>query len=166
MVSYSVDITSTSGIFEHGVWSKKLTILCFRSMCETGLGLTACSAATLRPFFRVAFANSKFLGSSNALQSSSKWPSNGGTGGYIRSTAGEQIGLRDDIGAKRGVTTLVQGGNEEDIESGRKMSSGASISSSEKKLKGETNWGRHSDEDWERGIRKTTVSNQTISGGT
>lgn len=135
-----------------------------RSITETGLGLIACSAATLRPLFRIVFANTSFLGSSPARKSSNLWPSTGGTGGYVRNTAGEQYGLRDDIGNKRGVTTLVHGGSDDDIEATRKISIGASTSNSEKNLKGETKWGNQSDDDWETGIRKTTISNQTISG--
>jgi len=92
------------------------------------------------------------------------WPSRSGTNGYIRNNASEQYGLRSDIGNKRGVTTLVHGGNDEDMEAARKSSSGSSISDSEKKLKSSSKWGNHADDDWETGIRKTTVSNQTISG--
>jgi len=90
------------------------------------------------------------------------WPTNSGAAGYIRSTTGENYNLREDIGNKRGVTTLVRGGDD-DMEAARKISTGSSTSESEKKLKGETKWGNH-DDDWETGIRKTTVSEQTISG--
>ncbi|KAG9242572.1 hypothetical protein BJ878DRAFT_388800, partial [Calycina marina] len=81
------------------------------SIVETGLGLIACSAATLRPLARTLFANTSFLGSSGArCGTTNHWPSTGGAEGYIRSGADDSYGMRSDLGKKRGVTTTVQAG--------------------------------------------------------
>ncbi|RAL62929.1 hypothetical protein DID88_004770 [Monilinia fructigena] len=97
------------------------------STTETGIGITACSVATLRPLFRSFFARSKLFGSSSKGPSgfSNNWggyPDSKG-GGYIKQKSlntypggsrnpsfggdAENCKLRDDIPLNSGVTTTI-----------------------------------------------------------
>ncbi|PVH82384.1 hypothetical protein DL98DRAFT_388808, partial [Cadophora sp. DSE1049] len=82
------------------------------STAETGIGLAACSFATLRPLFRSFFLRSKLFGgsSSRGKSSSNPWPSSGRLS-YIRSESrggNESFGLRNDIGMNQGVKTVIE----------------------------------------------------------
>lgn len=145
-------------------------------MAETGIGLAACSFATIRPLFRSFFLRSKLFGGSSTRGQSNPWPASGRPG-YIRSESrggAESFGLRTDIGKNQGVTTVIE--SDVDIERGErdeklpiqgtstkqclgKGRSGPAWNTSESKL---TTTRDSSDEEstWGFGIRKTTVQTQ------
>jgi hypothetical protein len=79
------------------------------SITETGLGITASAAATLRPLFRSFFQRSRLMGGSSTKPNSNPWPT--ARSGYLRSEShnhtDQEIGLRSDIGKTVGVTTMV-----------------------------------------------------------
>jgi hypothetical protein len=96
------------------------------SLAETGIGITACCAATLRPLFRTFLSRSRIFGkSTNSKEASTGWrySSNPSRGGYLRRTGRdteEEIDLRDDV-SKNGIVTTVVGGrgsHEHDVEMG------------------------------------------------
>ncbi|APA14512.1 hypothetical protein sscle_13g092820 [Sclerotinia sclerotiorum 1980 UF-70] len=100
------------------------------STAETGIGITACSVATLRPLFRSFFARTKMFGSSTKGPSnpSNAWGGYGDTkgSGYIKqkslndggsriASSGEDVEdfkLRDDIPLHSGVTTTIVTGKQ------------------------------------------------------
>ncbi len=141
------------------------------SCLETGIGITASCAATLRPLFKEFFNRSKLLGgtsSKDGVRGTSRWRS-GVAGRYIRSGSGarnEDFDLRDDIGAGTGVKTIIDAsGSPEDSLDGKDLNRSNSA-------RGRGMWGNSksrltetgSEEDFEfgggdeMGIRKTVVS--------
>jgi hypothetical protein len=150
------------------------------STAETGIGLAACSFATLRPLFRSFFLRSKLLGGSSTRgkSSSNPWPSSGRPG-YIRSESrggNESFGLRSDIGKNQGVTTVIEGDADGDLERGDREGEKLPIQGSSRKQSfgreeggvGKSAWNTSqrgltdlsSDEELAWGIRKTTVQTQ------
>jgi hypothetical protein len=138
------------------------------STAETGIGIAASCAATLRPLFRDFFDRSN-LGASSG-DPGSHWPRSKSNAHYIRSKNNggtEEFGLRSDIAKRIGVTTVVEGNNPDghmDINKDR-----------DNRSKGERGWGTsetrladdsseeftpQTDRSW-RGIQKTIVSTQT-----
>ena len=103
------------------------------------------------------------------------WPGNG----YKRSKSqgtGEQYDLRTDVGANRGVVTVIESDRDVEAEGGERGRNMRKFGS-QKTLPGATGWEKNSSEitlpldrtsaegepDWTTGIRKTTVSNQVRS---
>jgi hypothetical protein len=89
------------------------------SLVESGLGITASSAATLRPLFRTFLSRSRLFGPSTRDEYPSGGWSNNPSRGYSRRTGNGDINLRSDL-AKGSITTTVVGGrdHEHDIEMG------------------------------------------------
>lgn len=147
------------------------------STAETGIGITASSAATLRPLVRTWISRSKLMGGSTGRTGSNMWPKGDGVSknnGYIRSkdngNSAEEYGLRSDIGKNRGVTTVIEsddierhaGSTKSDLSNRMKAEPAGPLSpvggwNSEPKL-GDVS----SDEEWPswrvQGIMKTTVT--------
>lgn len=136
----------------------------------------ACSAAALRPLFRIFLDHSKLFGSSGRLTNTGAWPAGvGSAGGYIRNRndGTEEFGLKGLNGGRQGVTTYVGSGDNEKNgqdskrENSRRQDDG---SGSERKLTVEDQWSdkvhdRSSGEEeinWEHGIRKTMVTKQVV----
>jgi hypothetical protein len=79
------------------------------SISETGLGITASAAATLRPLFRTFLSRSRLFGGTTKSDTL-PWPAS--RAGYLRSAShahDQEIGLRSDVGKNSGITTLVDG---------------------------------------------------------
>ncbi|KAL5326304.1 hypothetical protein ACEPPN_007442 [Leptodophora sp. 'Broadleaf-Isolate-01'] len=151
------------------------------STAETGIGLAACSFATLRPLFRSFFLRSKLFGgsSSRGKSSSSPWPSSGRLS-YIRSESrggNESFGLRNDIGMNQGVKTVIESSADVDVERGQRDeklpiqgAAGTQSPGRERGVGGNSRRERNtsqtgltyldSDEEMAWGIRKTTVQTQ------
>ncbi|XMA16452.1 hypothetical protein WAI453_009243 [Rhynchosporium graminicola] len=139
------------------------------SIVETGIGIFASACATLRPLFRDFFQRNRLMGGSST-QGVGAWPASGAHK-YMRSKsngAGEEFGLRSDIGMHNGVTTTIESHNEIDAE---KNMNGVRRQESARALNKQSKWGNEtvlrlgdsgSEDgfDWESGIRKTTVSTQ------
>ncbi|KAG0647006.1 hypothetical protein D0Z07_6147 [Hyphodiscus hymeniophilus] len=140
------------------------------STAETGIGITASACATLRPLFRNFFSRNHLMGDTTSNPTSGNpWPKvSGPSSGYIRQKNssypaqlnGEQYAMRSDIGADRGVTTVI-GGAEMDLENG--MGKGR-WNDSASKLTGassdEEREDRKQQTPWRSGIMKTTTSIQ------
>ena len=133
------------------------------SISETGLGLTASAAATLRPLFRTFLSRSRLLGGSTKTDTA-PWPSS--RAGYLRSDRNDQeIGLRSDVGKNAGVTTVIDsrpkphGHNDDDKSYGVEVNSleaQRNWNTSQSKLT-ETSSEEFGARDWSHGIKKTTV---------
>ncbi|KAM3083597.1 hypothetical protein ACMFMG_004243 [Clarireedia jacksonii] len=85
------------------------------STCETGIGITVCSLATLRPLFRSFFMRSKLFGSSSKKNTTLGWPDP--EGGYVKQkdtgpVSANDVKLRDDLPYRVGVTTVIASGEE------------------------------------------------------
>ncbi|PQE17462.1 hypothetical protein CJF32_00008691 [Rutstroemia sp. NJR-2017a WRK4] len=86
------------------------------STCETGIGITVCSLATLRPLFKSFFNRSKLFGSSSRKNTSAGFPDP--EGGYIKQkdTGGplskHDVKLRSDLPFQAGVTTVIGSGQQ------------------------------------------------------
>jgi hypothetical protein len=84
------------------------------STCETGIGITVCSLATLRPLFKSFFMRSKLFGSSSRKNTDAGFPDP--EGGYIKQkdTGGplskHDVKLRSDLQFQAGVTTVIGSG--------------------------------------------------------
>jgi len=75
------------------------------STVETGLGITACCVATLRPLFRKLLDRTAYaVGTGDRPPTNIGWGN--GNNGYIRSGS-DHIGLRSDLGKGSGVTTVI-----------------------------------------------------------
>ncbi|OBT81791.1 hypothetical protein VE02_09625 [Pseudogymnoascus sp. 03VT05] len=125
------------------------------STVETGIGIAASAAATLRPLFKTYFGSSHLAGNT----SSSNWPRSGNSG-YVQNMAsgGEEFGMRSNAGRApgTGVTTLIEADADERGEAGRgKFEGGAWDSQS--KLRG----GSDDEAEWRSGIMKTTGTTRT-----
>ncbi|KUJ17169.1 uncharacterized protein LY89DRAFT_73041 [Mollisia scopiformis] len=142
------------------------------STAETGIGIAACSFATIRPLFRNFFLRSRLLGgsSSRGNSKSNPWPSSGRPG-YIRSESRggqESFGLRTDIGKNQGVTTVIA--SDADVEKGeeklpiqgssRKQSFGHSRGNGWNNSESKLHDSSDEEQNWGFGIRKTTVQTQ------
>jgi hypothetical protein len=138
------------------------------SITETGLGITASAAATLRPLFRTFLSRSRLMGGSTK-EGSSAWPSsragylrNGGTSSHRKD---EEIGLRSDVGMHVGVTTIIDGkSDKQPNDSGKSSEVGVIITEgtkdwneSQSKLTEGNSEEFGSNSAWARGIKKTTV---------
>jgi hypothetical protein len=97
------------------------------SLVESGLGITAACAATLRPLFRTFLAGSRSFGSygknTGRAYSTNGWRSSNNPGrGYHRKASRdthEELELRNDVAKGSMVTTVVGGrGHGHDIEMG------------------------------------------------
>jgi hypothetical protein len=123
------------------------------STIEIGIGITASSAATLRPLFRVllgASRNASGKGSQMWGHGPSDRPS-----GYIRNRGTDDaVVLRSDIG-KGGFSTRIHGGTRsgDDGESLERVVESGDNDSVEK-LRGDDS------DEWDRGIIKTTKTTQ------
>ncbi|KAF7959860.1 hypothetical protein EAE96_001464 [Botrytis aclada] len=102
------------------------------STVETGIGITACSVATLRPLFRSFFARTRLFGSSTKGLSNpiKAWGGYGDakSGGYIKQKSqnanlggsrmassgmdADDCKLRDDIPLNSGITTVIATGKQ------------------------------------------------------
>lgn len=123
------------------------------STVETGIGIAASAAATLRPLFKAYFGSSHLAGNT----SSNNWPRSGNSG-YVQNKAsgGEEYGLRKKVRTSNGVTTLIDADADERGEAGRgKFEAGGWDSQS--KLRG----GSDDDAEWRSGIMKTTGTTRT-----
>jgi hypothetical protein len=86
------------------------------STCETGIGITVCSLATLRPLFKSFFNRSKLFGSSSRKNTSAGFPDP--EGGYVKQkdTGGplskHAVKLRNDLPFQAGVTTVIGSGQQ------------------------------------------------------
>ncbi|OBT77920.1 hypothetical protein VF21_04339 [Pseudogymnoascus sp. 05NY08] len=125
------------------------------STVETGIGIAASAAATLRPLFKAYFGSSHLAGNT----SSNNWPRSGNSG-YVQNMAsgGEEFGMRSNAGKApgTGVTTLIEADADERVEAGRgKFEGGAWDSQS--KLRG----GSDDEAEWRSGIMKTTGTTRT-----
>jgi len=147
------------------------------SCAETGLGIAACSIATLRPLFRVFLGRQHLMGgtSTSPKYASSGFPGGARSNGYMKSAREREIALRSDMGTDRGVTTIIESGRDE--ETGKGPSHGVRRSDSRHNLGMHSGW-RTSDEskrslasasdddtgvNWKGGITKTTISKQSIA---
>ncbi|KFZ17109.1 hypothetical protein V501_01900 [Pseudogymnoascus sp. VKM F-4519 (FW-2642)] len=124
------------------------------STVETGIGIAASAAATLRPLFRTYFGTSRGAGGS----SSNNWPRSG----YVRNNGmgGEGYGLRSDLGKRTGVTTVIEGDSDDRGGTSSKGTFGdGRWNDSNSKLRG----GVSDDEsEWRDGIMKTTRTTQGV----
>lgn len=163
-----IRIPYISGMGNMGDFLWATTDVAIWSIVEVGIGITASSAATLRPLFRAFFSGS--LGSN--ANSSAPWGQSGGRGmsghpsGYLKSK-NENFHLRSDVGKPgTGTVTTIRGtGNsEEDLErhangsrEGNQNPGGwaGSIGHDESKLRLSSE-----DEEWNGGIIKTTKMTQ------
>lgn len=88
------------------------------SCAETGLGIAACSLATLRPLFRAFFSRSHLMGDSSSHKlTSNEWPT--GAWPYQRSKSQggtEEYGLRSDIRTSRDAVTIIESDRDLDLE--------------------------------------------------
>lgn len=75
------------------------------STCETGLGIAASSAATLRPLFRIVFNTNMLEDSTGAKKTKS---TTFATRSGYRRNVDDNIQLREDVGTKSGVVTVVK----------------------------------------------------------
>ena len=141
------------------------------SCVETGIGIAACSLATLRPLFRAFLSRSRLLGGTGSHTTSSQWPRAARpSGGYIQSRC--QAGTRDEFGLRNGVgkngggtTTIECAGDEDDSEnrnaknksSPRHLRNGSGWDASDTQLTGVQS-SREDDLEWAAGMRKVTVS--------
>lgn len=135
------------------------------SITETGLGITASAAATLRPLFRTFLSRSRLMGGSTK-EETGPWPSRAG---YLRSGGmpsgrpkDEEIGLRSDVGKLTGVTTVIDSHTKKHSNDSGK-SSEARVAITENSNESQSKLTETPDENftstaaWGRGIKKTMV---------
>jgi hypothetical protein len=143
------------------------------STCETGIGITASSLATLRPLIRQVFGSKIFGAGSTSERLWTKSALNSKKGGYLRSQSRggvEEFHLRDDVDKGNGVVTVV-GSGADDMElahgSGRgkfntngKSESSRKLKDSESGLADDSSEEFHherSNEGWEVEVRQTVA---------
>jgi hypothetical protein len=116
------------------------------STVETGIGISASAAATLRPLFKTFFGSSRVAGTS----SSNNWPRSG----YVRSNGlrEEGYGLRSDLGKGTGVTTVIEGDADERGITSKGTFGDGGWNDSNSKLRGVSD----DESEWRSGIMKTT----------
>lgn len=147
------------------------------SCAETGLGIAACSIATLRPLFKAFLGRTNLGGSSSYKRNTSgAWPSGGRSNGYFRTTPrANEFALRSDVRKDQGITTIIESGRDnEDFDAQRGQKRDVRKAGSEGSLKMGSGWRgsgeskrslgslSEDDVDWRTGIKKTTVSSQVV----
>lgn len=133
------------------------------STVETGIGITASAAATLRPIFQTYFSSSHSGSSGTNPSAFNRLPkSDGPAKGYFHSE-GTDFAMSSNVGKSDAVTTVIEGNSDVERGDSTKRSRGGDPgwwNDSQSKLREEGS--DVEEENWQAGIVKTTGMTQVV----